>query len=182
MTAFGPFFFGTEDEMREHMDKVEMAHDEYAHALESIWNNLSNDDLATLGKFFHDLAISGHSDLTLAMTAGRLLQMRASRMNTCVVDGIDHDAQLAGMSGQAVPEEPTEDLPTEPPVVDEERVNRARQMHENMQTYRLHWRETPDGTPQLACKDCDYPYPSLADRMLKPPDDCPGCLHRSKWG
>lgn len=34
----------------------------------------------------------------------------------------------------------------------------------------------------LFCKNCGIKYVSMADRMLKPPDDCHGCEVKSKWG
>lgn len=32
------------------------------------------------------------------------------------------------------------------------------------------------------CKKCNYYYPSLEDRMLKAPEECPGCEVKAKFG
>ena len=34
----------------------------------------------------------------------------------------------------------------------------------------------------LRCEKCGFQYPSVKDRMLKSPDDCPGCEVRAKFG
>lgn len=34
----------------------------------------------------------------------------------------------------------------------------------------------------VKCVDCGYVYPSLMDRMIKPPSSCPGCYIKSAQG
>lgn len=34
----------------------------------------------------------------------------------------------------------------------------------------------------LTCKGCGTIYPNLADRMIKKPGDCDGCIHKAKFG
>lgn len=36
--------------------------------------------------------------------------------------------------------------------------------------------------PEVRCKGCGLVYVSLADRMVKEPDDCHGCVEKTKWG
>lgn len=198
MTFFG---FSSEEEIREHMDKVEMAADEYNHALERIWRSLSNDDLLTMGRFFHEMCHSESGIIHLAMTSGRLLQLRAERSNTCVLDGKDHDAELSDMAGKPKENTPQpEDLsPTsdtsDDPLTDwvdnglgtDPRTQKAVDTAEQMKTYRMEWVNVePDSkeSPLLRCKDCHQHYPSLKDRMLREPgiEGCAGCIHKAKWG
>jgi predicted Zn-ribbon and HTH transcriptional regulator len=155
--AFGSFEMP--DEMKEHLDRMEMASDEFQHALERIWGGLSTDDLRLVARFFMTMAHDDEANLHAGILAGRLIQMRADRTKTCALDGKDHDAELAEMSGQP----PTAD------VVDENVL---------MKQYRLN--RMDDG--KLVCRDCGYGYPSLEDRMVRAPDDCPGCKNKSKWG
>lgn len=51
------------------------------------------------------------------------------------------------------------------------------------------WSESEDRPGQLhfegwQCNNCGKKYPSLQDRMMKPPgiEGCDGCIHKEKWG
>lgn len=35
---------------------------------------------------------------------------------------------------------------------------------------------------KFTCRDCGMEYVSLEDRMLRKPDECKGCQHKSAWG
>lgn len=38
------------------------------------------------------------------------------------------------------------------------------------------------GKPEVICQGCGLEYVSLADRMVKRPDDCHGCQEKARWG
>ena len=40
----------------------------------------------------------------------------------------------------------------------------------------------PSQWPVVYCLGCNYKYPSLEDRMLKAPGDCPGCQMKASQG
>ena len=49
---------------------------------------------------------------------------------------------------------------------------------ENMRKYHLIF----DEKGVLRCERCGFRYSSVEDRMLKSPDDCPGCEVKAKFG
>lgn len=188
------FGFGDPEEIQAAMDRSEMQKDEFHHTLEGIWLSLTDDQLLTLSSYFHSICHSNDGMLHLSMVAGRLLQRRAERMKVCALDGKDHEAELKEMSGQAEkPEKPVAKKPIKERIIDEEapladwvepvqeggdpRVLKAVETAGNMVKYHLEYKGN-----DLNCSLCGYWYPSLEDRMMKSPEDCPGCHHKAKFG
>lgn len=135
------------------------------------------DTLATLRWLFH-ACIDG--DYTAAHYEGMVTASIISRFKWCSTCGGDHDFHLTDdmsqMEEKQLPD-PAQELPSDPesPDKQESTLTRVRRL---MNEYRLsrHY----DGS--ICCRDCGYPYPSLEDRMLKPPDICPGCFQKSAFG
>ena len=58
---------------------------------------------------------------------------------------------------------------------------RATVMVDNMRKYNL-VAAGHDESDGYRCSKCNYFYPSLEDRMLKAPEECPGCEVKAKFG
>lgn len=113
------------------------------------------------------------TDTTRAYLDGRLEGFLRFKFKRCVNCGGDHTENEHHV--------PTEDDEQAMPLDEPEKkpadmvgVNEA-----NMIMFRLTWDEEKE---ELRCKDCNKQYPSIEDRMLKKPSDCPGCHEMNKWG
>jgi len=176
-------FGGSEEEVRAHIDRVNMSMDDRRHRLEAVWRGLSDDDCEALGNFFYSMAHADDSILRaeLGLCAGRLLQIRAIRLDRCLLDDKFHDLRDMDEE-QNTPEQQPEYPEGFAPVPENGAEQNAREQYAaNMKLYRLEV-TAENGARITRCVDCGMPYASLADRMLKEPDECPGCFHKAKFG
>jgi hypothetical protein len=51
----------------------------------------------------------------------------------------------------------------------------------NLKRWRVVEDPEPSNLKQVRC-ECGLNYMSLEDRMLRSPEDCEGCVHKTKWG
>lgn len=58
---------------------------------------------------------------------------------------------------------------------------RATVMVDNMRKYNL-VAAGHDESDGYRCRKCNYFYPTIEDRMLKAPEECPGCEVKAKFG
>ena len=182
--GFGELPEEIQDKLKQEMDRHQMATDAMQHDVSRFFRELSVDHLKTLRFLMHACSCSAQAAAFYEGVAATHLTLIH---NVCAC-GEDHDADAHALL------EPSEDtklvaLIEHPDLADDvkevagqmrEQVNAALASDPNTGPYNLKL----DENDNYVCANCGKPYPSLDDRMLRPPgpDGCPGCVDKAKWG
>lgn len=140
------------------------------------------DLLSTIGESASPAAAVAYFE---GMIRGRL----SGKFDVCALHGVNHEAeQMNALKDSMFPGGSTEDLSEEM-----KREEAAIAIESDLDLYNVGFTRliTDDNTDSLeelrsteavTCMACGYRYPSLEDRMLKPPTECPGCQIKSAHG
>ena len=142
-----------------------MVMESYRHEVIRLTQTLDLEDLVLLRQMFHGIAHAEHPGALSSYYEGLLAHAQLSRFNYCPACGVDHDQELR---------EHLAGLETE----------HASITPETLKIYSLDDLRDEDTGALLGyvCTKCGYRYPSVEDRMKRDPDDCPGCIQKTKWG
>jgi hypothetical protein len=147
---------------RQHLAIVTSHHD-----IQRMLEELSLEHLLVFHGIFHHLASEGnHKSAYLEGLAVGVLRFKH---NICGACGRNHDEDLQEQM------EPSENKIKE--ALD--RINET--SDEDIQNA-LKWKVSFGTSGKVRCNNCGMEYQSLADRMLRSPDDCSGCHQKSAWG
>jgi hypothetical protein len=154
---------GFMDALREQAEQTEMSTEDFHNSVYHLFDELKPDQLVTLNKMLHIIA-SGSRSMLAAFYEGQVQSVLKYKHNVCPVHGVDH-------SQDALEDLQKADTPLE--------IDREAAMIE----YGIESFVNPDtNLPMFRCINCKQGYPSLEDRMMKDPDDCPGCHQKAMWG
>lgn len=149
---------------RAHMESIDRAH-----RVESFVYGQDKDGLYALSILLSQLI---GNKMGVVYWQGQVDGLLQDRHNVCAIHGVDHDAEaLASIAGEGST------------VADDSKVVTAGavtgELMELMVEYRVSFNETVE---KFYCDDCGYMYPTIEDRMMKAPDDCPGCHLKASQG
>lgn len=162
------------EEFRAEMERREMEQQDRSHAVESFLYGLDQEGLRALSIL---LQLSSQSKRTAVYFMGQADALLKDRFNVCAVHGVDHDAEAMDALSAAQGSTNPGDKPTS---VQTDRIVEAMVDQASLEDeYGIRW---DDALDKFVCKKCGYGYPSLEDRMLRPPDTCPGCMAREGQG
>lgn len=166
------------EHIRQHQDQADMTAESYSNSVFHFLDSLDAEGLRTLNLMLHQIA-SGSGSILAAFYEGQVQMLMKSKHNVCPVHGVNHaDEALQDMLKDTETErnlDPEDAAAIDATATEEEK---ARYLAE----YSLTEVVNPStNLPQFVCK-CGMVYPSLADRMMKDVDDCPGCIHKTQWG
>lgn len=207
--SFFQFFQPPSDEEKAAMqaahDRMHMADQDFKHSTQRLFEELNHDQMRTLQAM---LQVIQHrtNDPLVALWEGIVVTEMKHRFNICITCGVNHDEDIprpeeetAGdensttdlkatsfsrtteLSDLSADEEDTP-LPTFG-ISDEDRIK--------MEEYHLDDVYDSDSGQFLYFKctgitgtrgPCGVTYPSIEDRMLKPPEHCSGCFQRMMHG
>jgi len=182
--------------------RMQEAHDhhvahimDFQHSIEEVWQSLTAEQQYTIAGWFNYLANSSADQVrcNLSYTAGSLYRLSAQGSSKCIVCDKNHDEEIEGLlppaTDQVAPEhEHHTHVKTQSSEQDAaaaaayEESQRIIAEHEaNVEKWGLVQDFEKGG---FKCASCGMPYPSLEDRMLKPPgiDGCHGCQQKSATG
>lgn len=176
MTFFG--FTGPTPEQQAELEQKEerlrMEYDVFKHSFVRLFDELSEDQLVTFKLLLRILA--GNDNRLLASEwQGMASQALKVRFNICPACDVNHDTEMQSSH-------PSETPPQEPVQESEEEL---------MRKYHLDDQRDADTHELLGyiCTGiegmkgpCGARYPSIEDRMLKPPEHCSGCFIRMAQG
>lgn len=177
------FFYGGEvpDHVREQLEQMVDHHRMHVetsqHDIMRLFDEQNKDNLRTLAGIFALLggngAPLGHYFNGLAVAYLKL------KFDVCAACGETHAAEQILQNEPPKPAaEPAADITAHMPA-DVLRGIELAARKDLMTRYRVN--EVPE-SDAVVCQGCDTVYPSLEDRMLKKPDECHGCIQKTKWG
>lgn len=181
------FHFGSQpseeeiEAMKQYHQRQQMQMDEFRHAHQRLFEELNEDQLMALKHMFHFIVESSASILA-AQWDGEAAHALKARFNICMTCGVNHDKEVQA------PEEPPRKEDTLLPMFAWELSKKDKEL---MELYHLDDLRI-EGTDELvgfACTGingmsgpCGVTYPSIADRMLKGPEECSGCFIKMGHG
>jgi hypothetical protein len=206
-----PFFSNPEEfaaHMQEHANQEHMSYTDSVHKVKDFLDGLDRDGLEALDIILRSVIVQAD---TAHMVRGQITQIAHKKFDICPC-GEDHDPAkefqtplLPQQKAPTIPNtatehggRPIEDVELPGDETSQERA--AREMveatvltdEELMSEYGLeldpnYGKPMSEGMmpPQkYRCINCQSGYPSLQDRMLKPPGviGCSGCQQKGKWG
>lgn len=147
------------EELQQEIDKRHMEAESFRHDIARFLDELSQDQLFTLRRLL-TLMQADSAGMYASYLEGASSAILQYKHGVCAGCGKDHMQEILPM-----PETQPASVTPEP---------------EKMEEYNLKF----DLEGRIVCANCGYHYPSVADRMLRPPgkQNCPGCVHKEKWG
>lgn len=186
-------------------ERHSMMAEDYRHRIMDLFNTLDEEQLVSLKWMLHNITMESPSQLS-AMYEGQITVIMEKKFGLCAGCGINHEKEAKALAAQSDPAVPTkatnpvdaearEQLatPTEP----SKYVNQFGDLTEddlrNMEIYHLDdVRDEENGYALLGfiCTGiiggprggCGMRYGSIADRMLRPPEECTGCFTKAAHG
>lgn len=158
-----------------------------AHQLYGFISGLSVDDTRSLRAILRAAQNDSH---VAAYYDGVLSILLAQKEELCWACGKNHDADLSSLLDDATQPVPTPDSTPEPKqaLVDAPNGEVAvvefttDQVLEDASRYGVEFIGPVGPNCPVKCVGCGLKSISLADRMLRSPDDCHGCIEKAKWG
>lgn len=168
MEIFGDMPEGMKDAIRQALDQQNMILTSSHHDVQRLFGELSVEHLKlVIGILAH---LGGSGSPQAAYLQGLASGALYYKHNICSGCGRDHD------------KEAEEEL--QPKTKVEESLDRMNGLSDedinNAHRYNVSFLAGRGGV--VRCNGCLIEYPSLADRMLKAPDNCSGCHQKSAWG
>lgn len=200
--------------MQEQADRKDMQVDDYRHGTARFVDGLTEEQLAALREMLHVIVTNSDptSRTVPAFYEGVVSGLLHAKFKICLGCDHNHDkvmaeqlqntenlapnpaAQEDWLDGSKGSPEPMDGGDPFKPVglgnvdlqIGDEGVLSVTQV-ENMLKYNLDdVRDSDDGDclVYFKCVNCGKQYPTIEDRMLRPPDKsgCPGCVQKEKWG
>lgn len=173
-------------EIIEEHKRAIMAQDADAHQLLGFLTSLSFDDLKVLRAILRACqsgpAVAGYYE-------GILSIMLAQKSGRCWACDKDHDADLAGIVADRhvehqhdEPEPEHQTLTDQPDGSVKVESFDPHAVQAQATEYRVEFIGPVGPQCPVRCLGCGLKYVSLADRMMKRPDDCHGCHHKAAHG
>ncbi len=146
------------------------------HENTDLYESLTQSQAETLLGLFASFTDTSLGNMLAAMHLGRLREVIRVRFNKCPCGALHQDPNdLLRDSTLSTAQTP---LSTEEQELANAYTADAKR-NELMKRYRV----TADGSQRgVYCTDCMMKYISLSDRMVRDPDDCPGCHLKSSQG
>lgn len=184
----GAFVFGEPppevvEAMRAHHDQQVMVADALRHDLQRMLDEMATEHLVTLREVLHR-GFNGN-DAIFPYIEGQIVAVLQWKHGVCGGCGTKHDDISSLLPDPQGVESPVDNLikehgePFEP-------VNQA-EFDTMMEKYNL--RLPNEGEVVMSekempviCKGCNMLYQSIEDRMLRPADECHGCIQKAAWG
>lgn len=155
-------------QQQEHVAMLNLVHKT---AVKNLFDSLDAEQLVVLKNMFqHVYVVGGEAALYYRSTAEAILRYQR---DVCPECGLDHVEELFAHSEM------------DPAQQAEPKTDAQLALEAQMQEYGLEWFHDDDqGIDYLRCINCEKFYPSLDDRMMKPPgvEGCDGCQMKAKWG
>jgi len=156
---------------RRHMQAIDRAH-----RVESFVYGQDQDGLYALSILLGQLIGNKVGTVYWQGQVDALLQ---ERHNVCAIHGVNHEEEaLASLSPEGSTPTGDTELSVPQPMLDKIEAG-LEELDRLMVEYRVSFNETVE---KFYCDDCGYMYPTIEDRMLKAPDDCPGCHLKASQG
>jgi hypothetical protein len=174
--------------IRNTMAQQQMTVESFRHDVQRLFEELKMEHLLTLRHLFSHL-MSADDGRYAAYLEGTAAATLFHRFHVCPSCGKDHDKELLETSMEV-------DGGTQHSIFDKEVIeveNADDRYRRFLQTCRDYGVRIPEGergniedpnkTP-VVCMNCGTKYVSLEDRMIKPPgpENCEGCVNKTKWG
>jgi len=193
------FFFNPADIPEEERLRMQREHDrrimemqDYRHSVHSFFAELSVEQMTLMRRLLSDLG-NDDSGKLCNYFEGVTVGILESKFNVCPSCGVNHDMEFLESLNkdddaldvdEPEPAETSEmDFKSEEPTKPEKSLKELQAAAEARRQSKLDEYNLSRGLgSQVICKNCSMIYPSLKDRMLREPDQCPGCEQKSKWG
>jgi hypothetical protein len=187
------------EEMKEaiknEMASQQMTIESVRHDIQRLFEELSMEHLLTLRHLFSHL-VAAEDGRYAAYLEGTAAATLYHRFHVCPSCGKDHDKELLEAAHAELKQpEPAGDGAIQPSLFDQEQVAvmSIEDWFTNCAKYNVEAIpvEGDQGLPAdpaknqpVQCKNCEYKYVNLADRMIKEPgpENCEGCVNKTKWG
>lgn len=178
--------------MQAQNERAEIAMESFRHNSQRLFEELDEVQLTTLRDMFHGISMSAES-IMAAYYEGMASQLLKDKFNICQSCGVNHDKEDLTPSDLLL-KQSTESIAWPSPGSDEQPVlplfeEMSDGQKEMMAKYHLDdLRDDESGAllgfvcTGVTGKPCGMTYPTIEDRMLKAPDDCPGCQVRAAHG
>lgn len=174
-------------QLREQLDQHHMAIETFRHDVQRLFEEVHKEHLVTLRHLFNHFAQVGNQ-VYPAYLEGVTAATLHYRFGVCASCGEDHAEALLKQDGADSQGQPAVDGETVGQMNIDEIVHQTDE--ERYVDNCVKWGVTPVDTElpgpnaRVKCNRCGQVYPNLADRMVKPPglENCPGCVHKAKWG
>lgn len=206
---FGEMPDEVKKEIEEQHQRAHMAQELVQHELETFIQELTLEQLRILRGWLYSMAAETDPHAILCMIYGDINRLYADKAKHCIICQKDHNniAQfgedgtlLIGTQDALDADKALQDVTPfnqtmeEVEYTAEEAVARFRDrmnnpapmepdpvatMSQMMKEYHIVRRVSDNA---LVCERCGKESVSMADRMLKDPEDCDGCHHRAAWG
>jgi rubrerythrin len=172
-----PNFKKFQEKLKEQHQVMHMQRNDALHEIEDFFQALTGDQLKILMNLFQ-IGIQGgkNARTTLAIMYGEMQRILSDKEKLCPACLADHNAELAGLTGNGEPEQPPE---AKKDLAEFEEATQAALAETAASAAEYNMVLSDEG---WKCALCGYSYPSLEDRMLAPKDKCPGCEIKAKWG
>jgi hypothetical protein len=175
-------------QMREQMDQHHMAIDSFRHDVQRLFEEIDQEHLLTLRHLFNHFAQQTGA-VYPAYLEGVAAATLHHRFGVCASCGEDHTAELLKQDGaDSQPQPPGEGQPAgdqlELPFPADNSVSASDEAEYLLLCEQFNVTPSEGSKPGVTCRGCGQDYVSLGDRMIKPPgeENCPGCVHKAKWG
>lgn len=168
------------EELKQQLQLQRMESTAIQHQVRSLFRELDKDNLVALGNLLGMIAGAEDSSDSASYYYGMTTSAVDVRFDVCATHGFNHeDDEMKKLTGETVESSGPE--PSTPPRDSESHMAwmNGKNMTELMQEYRLKINEKDS---KLYCRDCGMEYQSVKDRMVKSPDDCPGCFIKAAHG
>lgn len=194
--VFGPLPEEVRQRMEEQQDRRQAEIQSWHHEQDHFFSTLTREQTLTLSRILRNIT-NDESGRTSAFYEGVCQSILTYRYNVCAGCGVDHAEEFAKELLDEAPREPNLDVPdgispdqltfddaiaADQPQLIADKIDEAELADRRELMDRYNVEEDPNLAPFLRCRGCGLTYVSLEDRMVKAPDDCHGCTHKSKWG
>lgn len=161
MSLFGfPAFDQLPPEIQEYIKRQHMEQDSWSHTVFRVLSEMDKEELFVLRTLLHSAYQSNGE--SAPYWEGIVIMTLQDKHKICAACNKNHDEELAKISQDQEEQTP---IPTDPAEIG------------SMIEYNLVYKEG-----KIVCGNCGHQYASVEDRMLRKPDECPGCEQKAKWG
>lgn len=175
------------EQIRKEMDENHMRLEAFRHDVQRLFEEIDKDHLVTLRHVFFQFAQTPNPQYAayLEGVAATTLHYKYGVCGSC---GEDHTEALLKEDGSpgSQPQPPVE-VEGQLSLMDTLQADERSSFEEKCLEFGvepLYQFGVPLDQTRVQCCNCKQIYVNLADRTVKPPGDenCPGCIHKAKWG
>jgi len=179
----------------EAVDRAHAAHVAGAHAVNRLLEELTEDQFGALSLIFDSISLADNPVRTASYMSGRITQRAQDRFGICAACNKNHDKEAEDLLAEPVADDKTD----KPPFVQAREASTEvnftaigsrdtlTKVEDDLMTeYGLDDLRDEDSRKLVGfiCVNCGMKYPSIQDRMVRPPgaENCAGCVHKTQWG